>query len=83
MTVKANAGASGPHIFAKAGGRQFVLEREADLESLWQEMTEKPSSLEDERLPYWTELWPAALVLADWLCAGRSEEHTSELQSPR
>ena len=35
-------------------------------------MTEKPSSLEDERLPYWTELWPAALVLADWLCAGKA-----------
>ena len=22
---------------------------------------------EDERLPYWTELWPSSLVLADWL----------------
>lgn len=72
MTVKAKAGASGPHIVAEAGGRQFVLEREADLETLWQEMTENPSALEDERLPYWTELWPAALVLADWLCAQKA-----------
>ena len=32
--------------------------------SLWESMTE---FTEDERLPYWTELWPSSLVLADWL----------------
>lgn len=73
MTHKAKAGACGPQIFVQAGGRQFVLRREADLEALWREMTENETSLEDERLPYWTELWPAALVLADWLCARKDE----------
>lgn len=72
MTHKAKAGANGPRIFVEAGGRQFVLAREADLESLWREMTENETALEDERLPYWTELWPATLVLADWLCARKS-----------
>ena len=34
------------------------------MESLWQAMTE---CSEDERAPYWTELWPSSLVLAEWL----------------
>ena len=54
-------------------GRQWRLERAADLEELWQSMTEAGDAFEDERLPYWTELWPSSLVLAEWLslCAGR------------
>ena len=34
------------------------------MEALWEAMTE---FTEDERLPYWTELWPSSLVLAEWL----------------
>ncbi len=45
-------------------GREWILERAADMESLWEAMTE---FTEDERLPYWTELWPSSLVLAEWL----------------
>ena len=48
----------------KACGREWELERAADMEALWEAMTDFS---EDERLPYWTELWPSSLVLAEWL----------------
>ena len=53
-----------PFLTVNACGRDWTLERAADMEALWEAMTE---FTEDERLPYWTELWPSSLVLADWL----------------
>ena len=51
-----------------ACGRDWELERETDLESLWAAMTTfSGPDADDERIPYWTELWPSSLVLADWL----------------
>jgi predicted nicotinamide N-methyase len=53
------------------------LYRPADLETLWEAMTADEFT-EDERLPYWVELWPASIALADWIysrkdmLAGRS-----------
>lgn len=55
------------HVDTPAG--RFRLERPANLEDLWQAMTEQAPPFEDERLPYWCELWPSSLALADWLCA--------------
>lgn len=31
------------------------------------------SSFTDERIPYWVELWPASLALAEWLLLRREE----------
>lgn len=59
-----------PVITVEACGRQWTLHRAADLESLWQAMAENDFG-DDERLPYWTELWPSSLVLADWLYASQ------------
>ena len=53
-----------PFLTVNVCGRDWTLERAADMEALWESMTE---FTEDERLPYWTELWPSSLVLADWL----------------
>lgn len=47
-------------------GRSWTLFRPADLESLWEALGENDFG-EDERVPYWTELWPASLALAEWL----------------
>ncbi len=75
MTVKANAGASGPHIFAKAGeaGNLFLKER-----PIWnlfgRKMTEKNLlSLEaSERLAVLDRIVAGSTgSLADWLCAGK------------
>lgn len=47
-------------------GRDWELLRPADLESLWDAITDEEFT-EDERLPYWVELWPSSLALAAWL----------------
>lgn len=53
-------------------GRKWILRRPASLESLWAAMT--PESFgEDERMPYWAELWPASLVLGGWLAQVKDE----------
>jgi hypothetical protein len=59
---------SGAHgqLRVNAAGRSWVLERPADLESLWQAMDEDDPKAE-EHIPYWVELWPATLALCDWL----------------
>lgn len=61
----------GSVIDVDVAGRNWRLERASNLEELWQAMTEKSQNFEDERLPYWTELWPSSLVLASWLSARR------------
>lgn len=83
MTVDLCAAPASPAglIEALVAGERWLLERPADLESLWEalcaEHEGKPglaglsgrSGLDggDERLPYWVELWPAAVLLARWL----------------
>lgn len=47
-------------------GRDWVLHRPSDLETLWEAMTDDIFAA-DERLPYWVELWPSSLALAIWL----------------
>lgn len=53
-------------------GRDWRLERTADLETLWERIGEDDFD-QDERLPYWVELWPASLVLCEWLGAHRGK----------
>lgn len=53
-------------INVQAAGRTWLLERPADLESLWQSMDEDDPKAE-EHIPYWVELWPATLALCGWL----------------
>lgn len=67
----------------EAAGACWQLSSLADLETLWdrladddgdeladidpQAMRRKRLFEEDERLPYWTELWPSSYLLAQWL----------------
>ncbi|ACV67513.1 class I SAM-dependent methyltransferase [Desulfohalobium retbaense] len=53
-------------LHIREGGREWILHRPGDLESYWQEMTDRHFDA-DERLPYWVEVWPAGLRLATWL----------------
>ncbi len=46
-----------------AAGKSWLIDREGDLEALWSSLDNLD---EDERLPYWVELWPSSLLLADW-----------------
>ena len=55
-----------PSIELNLCGRAWKLARHTDMESLWTQMGEGALD-EDERLPYWTELWPASIALGAWL----------------
>ncbi|MBG0776026.1 MAG: methyltransferase domain-containing protein [Desulfovibrionaceae bacterium] len=55
-------------VRTRAGGRDWELARCGDLESLWQAMGEEDGGFaDDERLPYWCEIWPSSIALADWI----------------
>lgn len=58
-------------------GQTWFLESPADLETLWENIT-REEFIEDERLPYWANIWPASLALSTWLTdrAGRIAGHT-------
>jgi len=74
----ASSGEPGPGLLeAEVSGRIWRLTRPADLESLWQGLGEGALG-EDERLPYWVELWPAAVLLARFVAlnAGRVRGRT-------
>lgn len=62
----------------KAAGQTWLLARPADLETLWNAISDADVTpqefIDDERLPYWVEIWPSSLVLADWL-----RDHASEI----
>lgn len=53
-------------------GREWILHRPANLEALWDAMTDEEFG-DDERLPYWVELWPASIALAGWLAQQHDE----------
>lgn len=58
-------------IGIQACGRAWHILRE-DLDKLWQDMTNEDNPLwedwlADERLPYWADLWPSSLALAEFL----------------
>ncbi len=61
-----------PEISVTACGRSWVMHRPAALETLWDAMTEEEFG-DDERLPYWVELWPASVPLSEWLQSRREE----------
>lgn len=53
-------------VEAVIAGRKWLLDREADLETLWNRMDDETLD-EDERLPYWAEVWPASILLGEWI----------------
>lgn len=59
-------------ITVEIAGREWRLGITPDLEELWNTMG--ASDFEDERLPYWTELWPSSVGLAQFL-----HEHAEEI----
>ena len=51
-------------IEIQISGQKWLIKRPADLETLWTEMDELD---QDERIPYWVEVWPASKLLGEWL----------------
>lgn len=62
MENKTEAWIDGLDIRVTVRDVSFRLRRPADLESIWENMAETTGTI-----PYWVELWPASIVLADFL----------------
>lgn len=45
------------------GGQKWQIQRPGDLETLWAEM----DVLEEDKIPYWVEVWPAAKLLGEYI----------------
>lgn len=59
----------GQFLHVRAAGRTWLLELGEDLDEIWDRLTS--IELEDERIPYWVELWPSSLALATFLSQKR------------
>lgn len=57
--------------------RKWRIRRPSNLEEMWNALGDEDFG-EDERLPYWVEVWPASVVLAGWLV-----EHQKFIRSMR
>ncbi|EPR44254.1 ribosomal L11 methyltransferase [Desulfovibrio sp. X2] len=53
-------------------GRTWRIEREGDLETLWNSLDEETPDAEDH-IPYWVEMWPAGVALAAMLAERKDE----------
>jgi len=52
----------GSRVEVEVEGRVWLIDRAADMEALWESMDDGDLD-EDERLPYWAEVWPASVLL--------------------
>ncbi len=59
-----NSNFSGTSLRIEIDKDRYLFHRPADLETLWSEMDD--CSNEDD-IPYWTEIWPAAIALAKYI----------------
>lgn len=51
-------------------GKKFSMETVINIDELFNELASRPDhdpEVKDERIPYWAELWPAAIVMARFL----------------
>ncbi|MBF0481484.1 MAG: methyltransferase domain-containing protein [Desulfovibrionaceae bacterium] len=70
--LPACSGKGRQRLAVSACGRDWLIERGADLETLWAGIGEDEFGC-DERAPYWAEIWPASLLLAEWLAKMQNE----------
>ncbi len=55
----------------KLAGHRLKLKRQADLETLWSGLEEPSRDMDQERIPYWAEVWPSSVLLAEHLDRNR------------
>ena len=52
------------HELITLAGHDFSMARVADIDALFAQLLNQPSThpdVTDERIPYWAEIWPAAI----------------------
>ena len=62
----------GSRVDVDVEGRVWLIDRAADMEALWDQMGEDDMG-EDERLPYWAEVWPASVLLGRHILRNRAD----------
>ena len=60
----------GSRVDVDVEGRVWLIDRAADMEALWDQMGEGDLG-DDERLPYWAEVWPASVLLGRHILRNR------------
>ncbi len=56
----------------RIGKRRFEFHSPStDLETIWEQTDNKLDPSWEENIPYWVEIWPAGIVLAEWLLENR------------
>ncbi len=48
-------------------GHKLVVQKGSDVDSLWEDLLEGEGPGSEDRIPYWTEIWPCSVVLAEHL----------------
>lgn len=51
-------------------GKEFTIRHASDVEGLWNSLLQKPSGhidIQDERIPYWAEVWPSAIAMSQYI----------------
>ncbi|MFP4167681.1 MAG: class I SAM-dependent methyltransferase [Desulfonatronovibrionaceae bacterium] len=69
------------NLLVEAGDRTWEISRPDDLESLWSDM-DGSSEADEDFIPYWVEVWPAAIFLTEWIQGNSSllrERHCLDL----
>ena len=62
------------------GKYSIKLKQVADVEKLVDEITDDEFN-QDERLPYWAEVWPSAMALAEYILSNQNEfRHKNALE---
>lgn len=69
--AQASVRTEGNIIVVSIHGREWRLDYSQDFDELWESMD--PAEMDDDHIPYWAMLWPASLMLADWIFERRNE----------
>jgi len=62
------------HFLVRVGEKEYPLACITNVDEVFDRLIEKGPehpSFRDEQIPYWTELWPAALGLSEMIAAGK------------
>jgi ETFB lysine methyltransferase len=62
----------------KIAGQNFILKRVKNLDELVDKISDELFN-EDERLPYWAELWPSALALTEYILQSAQKFRNKEI----
>lgn len=75
--------AFGKHVRdrVQVGGRTYLFDRPMGLDHMFDHPAVRSAYASDEYIPYWADLWPAAVMLAEVVLAEPWEERGADLEA--